>query len=230
MLEPKEKHCKGIGKAISVKGCGKKLKYRTYGLCNDCLSDFLFETDAGKLIMQKRIIPKAKVNVSKEQKKVDSETRKNLMTLTEWQKLLEKEVNHIARLIDKDSGCISCGGHTTPNGGHYHAVKSNGSIRFNLDNIHLQDYNCNGNKGANIPMYDLGLIERYGKQYWEYVKFDIVNNFPLLKMARFEYEQKIQIARSIVKHLKIENKTYNSVERIELRKKFNKMIGIYGKS
>lgn len=155
------------------------------------------------------------------------ELKQKLMTLTDWQKLLEKEINHIARLIDFGSGCISCGGHTTPNGGHYHSVKSNGSIRFNLDNIHLQDYNCNGNKGANIPMYDLGLIERYGKQYWEYVKFDIVRLFPLLKMAKNDYHEKIKIARSIVKHLKLENKTYNTTERLELRKKFNAMIGIY---
>lgn len=227
MIQPKEKLCKGINKARMVKGCGKPTKYKTYGLCNDCLSDFLFNTDDGKLIFEKRIIPKAKSNLSKEQKRFDNEKRKNLMTLTDWQKLLEKEVNNIARLIDKDSGCISCGGHTTPSGGHYHSVKSNGSIRFNLDNIHLQDYNCNGNKGANIPKYDLGLIKRYGKQYWEYVKFDIVNKFPLLKMARFEYEEKIKIARSIVKHLKLENKTYSPTERIELRKKYNKMLGIY---
>jgi hypothetical protein len=164
---------------------------------------------------------------AKDWQKEKKEIKEKLMTLSDWQKLLEKEVNHIARLIDKDSGCISCGGHTTPQGGHYHSVKSNGSIRFNLDNIHLQDYNCNCAQGSNTPMYDLGIIERYGKQYWEYMKFDIVRLFTTLKMAKFEYSDKITIARSIVKHLQLENKTYNESERLELRKKFNAMIGIY---
>jgi len=174
------------------------------------------------------------VKVAKEKQKAKQwqtekkEIKEKLKTLSDWQKELEREINKIAVLIDFASGCISCDGVKTPQGGHYHSVKANGSIRFNLDNIHLQDYYCNVEKSANLHYYDLGLIKRYGKQYWEYVKFDIVNKFPLLKIARFEYEQKIQIARSIVKHLKIENKTYNSVERIELRKKFNKMIGIYG--
>jgi len=174
------------------------------------------------------------VKVAKEKQKAKQwqtekkEIKEKLKTLSDWQKELEREINKIAVLIDYGSGCISCDGVKTPQGGHYHSVKANGSIRFNLDNIHLQDYYCNVEKSANLHHYDLGLIKRYGKQYWEYVKFDIVNKFQLLKMARFEYEQKIQISRSIVKHLKIENKTYNSVERIELRKKFNKMIGIYG--
>jgi len=178
-----------------------------------------------------QVVAKQKAKVLNDAKK-DWEVKKrvfkeNTKTLTSWQNDLEKEINHIARLIDKETGCISCGGHTTPNGGHYHSVKANGSIRFNLDNIHLQDYSCNGQKGANIPNYDLGLIERYGKQYWEYVKFDIVCKFPLLKMAKNEYSEKIKIARSIVKHLQLENKTYNPSERLELRKKFNLMIGIY---
>ena len=59
-IEQKPKPCKGTGKAISVKGCGTKTLWRRYGLCPDCLADFLFGTDAGKILMQKSIIPKAK--------------------------------------------------------------------------------------------------------------------------------------------------------------------------
>jgi hypothetical protein len=49
----KEKKCKGIGKASSVNGCGTLTKYRKFGLCSSCLSDFLFNTDSGKLIFNK---------------------------------------------------------------------------------------------------------------------------------------------------------------------------------
>lgn len=145
----------------------------------------------------------------------------------ELKKELEKEVNSISRILDAKSGCISCNGHTTPSGGHYHSVGANGSLRYNLDNIHLQDYNCNGNKGGNIIKYDLGLIERYGKEYWEYVKFELVHKYPILKMAKHEYESKISIARGIVKWLKLQDRTFTPKERLEYRKKFNEQLGMY---
>ena len=153
--------------------------------------------------------------------------KEKLKTLSDWQKDLEKPINKICCLLDKGSGCISCNGHTTPQAGHFHTVKSNPSIRFNLHNLHLQDYNCNCAKGGNIQKYDLGLIERYGKTYWEYVKFGIVSDFPLLKMAKNEYQEKINIANGIVKWLQLQNKTYDKNERLELREKFNKDLGIY---
>jgi len=207
MKQPKQKNCSECGKLFNqynslVKVCS-----------TDCAIKF------GKA--------KVKKEADKQwqgQKKV---MKDNVKTLTEWQNELAVEMQHIARLIDKDTGCISCGGQTSANGGHYHTKGANRTISFHLDNIHLQDYNCNGAKGANIPNYDLGIIERYGKTYWEYMKFDIVCKFPTLKMAKNEYADKIKIARSIVKHLKLENKTYNATERLELRKKFNNLIGIY---
>lgn len=178
------------------------------------------------------VVAKQKIKQEKERKQEWSKDKikikEKLKTLTDWQKQLEKPINKIACLIDKGSGCVSCNGQTTPQGGHYHSVQSNGSIRFNLDNIHLQDYNCNCRKGANTHKYDLGLIERYGKEYWEYVKFGIVSKYPLLKMHQNEYQEKINIANSIVKWLQLQNRTYDAKERIELRVKYNNEIGIYG--
>ena len=179
-----------------------------------------------------QVVSKQKEKLIKEKKQAWSKEKikisEGLKTLTDWQKDLEKPINKICCLIDFGSGCISCNGKTTPQAGHFHTVKSNPSIRFNLDNLHLQDYNCNCKKGGNIQQYDLGLIERYGKEYWEYVKFDIVAKYPLLKMHKNEYQEKINIANSIVKWLQLQNKTYNAKERLELRIKFNKQLGIYG--
>jgi len=228
MIEPKEKPCKGIGKAISVKGCGKKLKYRTYGLCNDCLSDFLFETDAGKLIMQKRIIPKAKVNISKEQKKVDSETRESLKTLSDYSKELQKEINTIVRLIDKGFICISSQKPLNDkyDAGHFYSVGSNPTLRFHLLNIYAQSVYANQYLSGDQINFINGIKENYGSGLKSIV-LRLKSDYKLIKLSKEDLKEKIIIARSIVKHLKIENKTYNSVERIELRKKFNKMIGIY---
>ena len=226
MIEIKAKPCKGIGKANSVVGCGKVTKQRTFGLCSNCLHDFLFETDAGKLHFQK-VSLKAKSIVKTKVKKEDAEKRKALDGIPKLKKELEKHINSIARAIDKGSGCISCGGKTTPQAGHYHSVQSNGSIRYNLHNLHLQDYNCNCAKGANIHQYDLGLRDRYGLEYWEYVKFEMVKKYPLIKMIFDEYLDKIQIAKTIVKGLEKSDMVFNAEQRIMLRNKYNKMLGIY---
>jgi hypothetical protein len=207
------------------KKCGEKFvpKYNSFEkYCQeeDCRIAGAIEIVANKKITDEK---KRKKDCGNEK----AVLKDKLMTLTDWQKLLEKPVNKICCLLDRDAGCISCNGKTTPQAGHYHSVKSNGSIRFNLNNLHLQDFNCNCKKGANTHQYDLGLIERYGKEYWEYVKFDIVAEYPLLKMAKHEYQEKINIANSIVKWLKLQNKTYSVKEMLELREKYNKQIGIY---
>lgn len=153
--------------------------------------------------------------------------RESIVGIPELKKLLEAQINTICREIDKGSGCISCGGHTTPQSGHYHTVQSNGSIRFNLFNVHLQDFNCNCAKGGNLHNYDLGLIKMYGKEYWEYVKFELPKLYPVLKLNKPELLEAIPKARELVKRLKKANITHSSEQRIRLREEYNKFIGIY---
>jgi hypothetical protein len=226
MIEIKIKPCKGIGKANGVNGCGKQIKQRTYGLCNSCLHDFLFETDAGKIQFEKISIKSKSIIKTKNQKET-AQKKKVLDGIPKLKKTLETQINTIARLIDKGSGCISCGGQTTPQAGHYHTVQSNGSLRYNLHNLHLQDYSCNCEKSGNIHQYDLGLRERYGLDYWEFVKFEMVKKYPLVKMTFEEYEDKIQIAKTIVKGLEKTEILFNNEQRIMLRNKYNKLLGIY---
>jgi len=153
--------------------------------------------------------------------------KNNLTGIPELKKLLESQINAICRLLDKDSGCVSCGGHTTPQAGHYHSVQSNGSIRFNLFNVHLQDFNCNCAKGGNIHNYDLGLIKMYGKEYWEYVKFELPLKYPILKLTKPELEEAIKNAKEVLKNLKKANITYSVEQRKRLREEYNQKIGIY---
>jgi len=170
MLEPKLKECKGIGKAISVKGCGTKTKYRTFGLCNNCLSDFLFDTDAGKLIFEKRIIPKAKSNVSKEQKKVDAVTRESLKTKKDYLLIAQKVFNTYIRLRDKGKPCISCDKQLRDNdinASHYFSVGSSPNLRFNEDNVHNSCIRCNKELHGNISEYAIKLPLRIGKERFE---------------------------------------------------------------
>jgi hypothetical protein len=141
--------------------------------------------------------------------------------------LLETQINAICRLLDKDVPCISCNGTTTPQAGHYHSVGSHPALRFNLFNVAVQDYNCNCAKGGNQHAYDLGLIKMYGKEYWEYVKFELPQQYPVLKLTKPELLEAIGKAKELVKALKNANITYSVEQRKRLRHEYNSYIGIY---
>lgn len=153
--------------------------------------------------------------------------KKGVTGLPELKKLLETQINAICRLLDKETRCISCGGHTTPAAGHYHSVGSSPSIRFNLFNVHLQDFNCNNMRSGNLHQYDLGLIKIYGKEYWEYVKFELPKHYTVLKLTKSELYEAINKAKELVKRLKDANITHSAEQRIRLRSEYNRYIGIY---
>jgi hypothetical protein len=96
-----------------------------------------------------------------------------------------------------------------------------------LHNIHIQEYSCNGNKGGNTIKYGSGLIKIYGIKYKEYVEYDLVNLFPVLKLSIPQIKDAISKARNVVKILETEDKEYLPEERIQRRNFFNTIIGIY---
>lgn len=200
--------------------------------CLNCKNKFKPTSATQTVCSQRCAIEYAKAKATKqkaENNALEKQKLKNSITgVPELKKLLETQINAICREIDKGSGCISCGGHTTPQAGHYHTVQAYGSIRFNLFNVHLQDYNCNCAKGGNVHQYDLGLIKVYGKEYWEFVKFELPLKYPILKPTKPELLEWIEKAKLELKNLKKENRTYDFKERIEMRKSINENIGIYG--
>jgi hypothetical protein len=169
------------------------------------------------------------IKEAEKQKKVELAAKKEaLMTLSDYKKQLEEKVNEIVRLIDKDQNCISC--NNKPNklfAGHYHSVGSQQPIRFNLLNIYGQCYSCNGEKGGLLLQYGQGLINNFGKEHKEYCEFELLRTFKTIKLDKFEILEAKKIATELCRFLKLENKTYSPNERLELRKKFNNMIGIY---
>jgi len=168
-------------------------------------------------------------NKKLEAKKIDvkvKEMKDGLKGLKEYKKDLEVEINTIVRLIDKGCDCISCNSKGN-SAGHFHSVAANGSIRYNLHNLHLQEYSCNGEKGGNVIKYGAGLIYVYGKEYKEYVEYDLVRLYPEIKLSLHEIKEAIKKARNVVKILKVEDKEYSPKERLQKRNFFNKVIGIY---
>lgn len=141
---------------------------------------------------------------------------------------LQDKVNEIARLIDYGNVCISCQNVCKrENGCHFHSVGSNEKLRYNLLNIWLGCYSCNGEKGGNIQGYDLGLVDLVGKDYWDYLKFQFVLDNKGIEIKAIDFKGKISIANQIIKELKSDLFKRGGRERVEMRKILNERIGIY---
>lgn len=183
--------------------------------------------EIGKIKTQQKIEKELwEVNDPDKIKERMTECEKGVYDKGYYEKKLEIDINTICRLIDKNSKCISCNG-IGDQAGHRHSVGSNCSLRYDLHNLHMQDYNCNGPRSSNDFEYKKGLAERYGKEYQEYVDTEIVRLYPSLNLKPFELKEAITKARIIIKRLKRENKEYSFSERIELRNKLNLEIGLY---
>ena len=85
---------------------------------------------------------------------------------SQWEEECRKIVQEIARLRDRDDGCISC--HMGPNyggqwhGSHFRPAGNNAAVQFHLWNIHKACAQCNLFKGGNIGEYRPRLVEKIG--------------------------------------------------------------------
>lgn len=198
--------------------------------CKICKSKFIktksFQTTCGPVcfweLTQKVLIEKRKKDWIKE-KQVRKE---KLMTLSDWKAKLQIEINTIVRLIDKGVGCIATGVQVGKmNAGHYISRGANETIRFNLHNIFLQSEHSNSFKAGDTIRFQDGLRRIYGIEYFEMV--ESLRQTGLIKLSIEEINDKIIIARLIVKELKGLENIYTSKERIELRTEMNFRLGIY---
>jgi len=186
--------------------------------CQQIRTEILIEKQYKKAIANLNKIKKDKKKASKEK----------LKTKSDYEKELQTPINKIARLIDKGSTCMMCKCNMKrTNGCHHHSVGSNPTLRFNLFNIWIGCHSCNSEKGGNINGYDSVLIELYGREKWEYIKFDIIRETQPLHLAIEDLKQAKIIANRIVRELTKINKEYTPIERWELRQKYNLQIGIY---
>ena len=171
---------------------------------------------------------KVKKEVSKQWQKEKKEIKEKLKTKSSYEADLQKEINQIIKYIDMYVNCISSNRPLAEsrNSGHIFSVGSNPTLRFNLHNIYNQSISDNKDKGGQPLEAMEGIKNMYGQEQYDYV-LGLKKQYKYIGLSIDELKEKITIARSIVKHLKLENKTYNSIQRIDLRRQFNKMIGIY---
>lgn len=169
-----------------------------------------------------------KANQLKANRKETKSMREAIKTPQQYKKDLQTEINKIARLIDKDHPCMMCASFPMKriNGCHYHSVGSNDTLRFNLLNVWHGCHSCNGERGGNIPGYDIQLMGIYGRKKWEYIKFEMVQTKPI-HLNKEEIKVYIKKARLIVKELTALDLKYSTENRWKLREKYNKRLGIY---
>jgi hypothetical protein len=87
---------------------------------------------------------------------------------SKWLAECQAIANRIARIRDKDLGCVSCDKPATWNGqwhgSHFRSVGAASAVRFNLWNIHKACSVCNNHLSGNIAAYRPRLIERIGQE------------------------------------------------------------------
>lgn len=169
------KKCRGTHKDTFGLGCGKLTEHRVLGLgkmCG-CYSDFLFNTEAGKLRVQK-----ATLKATAPRRKAEAELQKGFEENNK-RKSLSKEIEKTQRLVNayvrkRDEGkpCISQNiAYLKDNeAGHLFSKKTHSAIRFDLDNIHGQSIYANRHLNGDFDNYLDNLPNRIGKERTEALK------------------------------------------------------------
>jgi hypothetical protein len=99
--------------------------------------------------------------------------KEKLKKVSEWEEECRRIVQKIARIRDRNDGCISC--HMGPNyqgmwhGSHYRSVGACSNTQFLLWNIHKACAQCNHTKSGNREGYRPRLIEKIGLERVEWL-------------------------------------------------------------
>lgn len=141
---------------------------------------------------------------------------------------LQVIINELVRIIDKGLPCISCVGTKLPQAGHFHPVGAKPYLRFNLNNIHVQDHRCNIELTGNQEQYFKGLCDRYGAGYASWVENILPARFRNVKLSKPELKEAIVSARECLAEIKNRTIPIESMqERLKIRLIYNNRIGIY---
>jgi len=222
-MDIKEKNCKGMNKAFGFDGCGKLSKYRKYGLCPSCLSDWMSNTIIGQEYLNSLKI-KGKSILTKEKKLSDKKLKDKLI---DWRDKLQSKVQEISRLIDFGQPCLARNYHPKQiHGGHVFSRGSNKTIALNIHNIHRQSAQSNHFQNEDGLLRE-GLINEYGNDYFEFLSG--LRRITKLKYFNYEYQEFYKTACKISNRLKKDKKQLSKVQRIEKRNEVNLKLGIYDK-
>lgn len=229
--------CKGTGKAKGS-GCGNPTEERRYGLGVECCFKlWLISTDNGfieiKAIAERaskkvaRDIKRKQIKKRQEDARLKAKMRIDIMSVMEYKnKILQPNINLIARLIDYGQPCISTNNlKGKMSGGHYVGAGKNITISFNLHNIFIQSFHSNHHNSGDILNYQDGLINTFGTKYFNFVQ-------SLRKCEKIDFNKEDLIrankkCRLVIKELNAHIEVREPKERIRLRNKVNDFLDFY---
>jgi hypothetical protein len=227
----KFKPCKGTTEQTAGFGCSFPNKERKFGLgisCK-CYTNWLLNSEKGNEYLNRVTLnttDKFAKSKKTENSIKDRNTRIELMGNDDYRaKILQPNINKIARLIDFGCTCIATDKFGKMSGGHRISVGANRSTALNLHNIHIQSFASNSWKGGDNLKYDIGIKERYGIEYLEFL--NSLHQTPKLGLIKSVLIDINDIALRICLQLSKNEIQRTPQERIDLRNKYNIELGIY---
>ena len=175
-IEEKEmivnKKCKGNGVTKGY-GCGLLVPVSLYNKSNriyglgvscGCYSNWLLNSEQGKIKLQKSILkaskPRKEFETAKTVVKGQNTVKRLLVNLM-------MQLHAYVRERDKGKPCISCYSQWNDSfqAGHFYKAELYSNLKFEETNTHGQCPGCNIFNDGNESGYRVGLINRYGKDF-----------------------------------------------------------------
>jgi hypothetical protein len=140
----------------------------------------------------------AKAKSWQKEKKVRKE---NMITASQWRKMLQSSVNAYVRARDEGRLCISCNRQLKGkyDAGHYYSVGSYPNLRYDEMNIWGQCVHCNQHLHGNLIEYRTNLLQRIGED--GLARLDSLKNEPL-KLTVPEIKDLIEVYKKKIRELK----------------------------
>lgn len=134
---------------------------------------------------------------------------------------LQKSINKIARLLDKDRPCLARpfeNQNRALEAGHIFSVGAYPALRYNLWNIHGQSNKSNRQNGGESDLMQEGIERRYGVDQFDKLQ-EMRRTYKVLKLTNQEKKEALRKANKLIKDLE-SGKHYT-------RDEVNEIIGIY---
>jgi hypothetical protein len=134
---------------------------------------------------------------------------------------LQKAINKIARLLDKNKPCLArpFENQNRPlEAGHIFSVGAYPALRYNLWNIHGQSNKSNRQNGGESDLMQEGIERRYGIEQFNKLQ-EMRRTYKVLKLTNQEKKEALTVANRIARELE-SGKVYT-------RDEVNELIGIY---
>ena len=209
-------------KSYSCKYCGEKYEMtaREYGSRSmgaakrSCKSTECMKDAAMAFLESKKSAEKKEWKKRKEVLKKDVGKKVNLND-----EPLQKAINKIARLLDKDQPCLARPFDRNKNfdGGHVIPKSRYLCLRYHLWNIHKQGKQSNRSQEDDMLMLE-GIERRYGKERRSFLE-TLHIKYPILKLSTPEKSDALWIANGLIRDL--EGGTEYT------RDEVNTLLGIY---